>query len=140
MHLISVNSKGIGGILVSLFTFSKWNHSAIYFEDTGRVYDSTFFTGVRCTNIESYKQKYPRHDIYYIRVPDEDSAKKFAHEQLGKSYDWTALFGLVFRNSWEEPDSWFCSELAEATIKASGLTRFRDVVSKLVPKEIWAII
>jgi uncharacterized protein YycO len=139
MQLLSISSHGPAAYFIKLFTFSKWNHSAIYFEDMGIVIDSTFKTGVRTMGIESYLQRYPDYDISYIEVPDLQAAKDFAFAQVGKPYDWTAIFGLVFRNSWEEPDSWFCSELAEAIIKAGGLQRFRDYLSKLVPKEIWAV-
>lgn len=139
MQLITVSSGGVFAFFIKLFTFSKWNHSAIYFDDMGIVVDSTLKHGVRSINYESFITLYPNFDAYTIEVPDLEASKEFAFAQVGKPYDWTAIFGLVFRNSWEEEDSWYCAELAEATIKAGGLQRFRDNLSKLVPKEIWAV-
>ena len=139
MQLLSISSTGVFAYFIKLFTFSKWNHSAIYFDDMGIVVDSTLKTGVRKTTYESFITRYPNYDVSVIEVPDLEASKEFAFAQVGKPYDWTAIFGLVFRNSWEEPDSWFCSELAESIIKAGGLQRFRDNLSKLVPKEIWAV-
>ena len=50
-----------------------------------------------------------------------DKFWKFLLDQNGKPYDWRAIvsFGLGERD-WQEPDSWFCSELQVAAGLAAG--------------------
>ena len=139
MKIISVSSHGIGAWLIKIFTFSKWNHTAIYYEDTGLVYDSTISTGVRKLPIDTYLKLYPNHDIVDIEVPDVEAAKAFSEKQVGKKYDTSAIFGLALQRDWQEDDKWFCAEVAEATIATGGRQRFRNEVSRITPHQCWAV-
>lgn len=138
MKLLVVNSKGIGAIFIKLFTFSRWNHTAIWFDDD-TVVEALAYSGVRCVSYERFKKAFPNHEIIQIGVPEEFKARKFALEQVGKKYDWTAIFSLIFQRKWQEPDSWFCSELSEAIIQSGGVKRFRDVVHRITPHQSWAV-
>ena len=43
MKILVVDSRhNIGSWLIKLFTFSRWNHTATWYEDQDMVFDSTF--------------------------------------------------------------------------------------------------
>lgn len=50
----------------------------------------------------------------------EDRFHNFLHAQVGKPYDVEAIAAFVARRDWQEPDSWFCSELQAAALVACG--------------------
>ncbi len=147
MKIIAIDSKhNIGSWLIKLFTFSKWNHVAVLFEDTGdlltsTVVDVTLPSKVRKTSYAEFSIIYPKHVLLDIDIPDEKAAKLFAESQMGKSYDWTGILGIMFQNrKWEDNDKWFCSELVEAICIAGGRRRFRSDVSAILPRETYAVI
>ena len=115
MKLLVVNSKGILALLIKVFTFSKWNHTAIYFDDY-TVIDSLAPKGVRLYSYNSFKSSFPIHEIIEIDVPNIEAAKTFAFNQLYKKYDWKAIIALPLQRKWNSTYKWFCSELSEAII------------------------
>ncbi|HSW52712.1 MAG TPA: hypothetical protein VLG93_05745, partial [Sulfuricaulis sp.] len=72
-------------------------------------------------------------DWVKIDVPDEPAGYRFAARQIGKAYDWTAVIGHPFRRAWNDPQKWFCSELAEAIIRAAKRIRFRTDLFRITP-------
>lgn len=42
----------------------------------------------------------------------------FLHAQIGKPYDHTAIMAFAADRNWQDPDSWFCSELQAAALHA----------------------
>lgn len=60
----------------------------------------------------------------FVHLPtDDDMAGKFyafLRSQLGKPYDVEAIIAFVARRDWQEPDSWFCSEIQAAALVACG--------------------
>lgn len=146
MKILAVDSRNsIGGWLIKLFTFSKWNHVAVMFEDTDRldsnsVVDVTAAAGTRLMSYYNFKQVYPRHVVVDVAVPDEKAGYDFAVAQVGKKYDWSGIFGIIFQNrKWEDDDKWFCAELVEATCIAAGRRRFRSEISGVLPRESYAV-
>lgn len=55
----------------------------------------------------------------HVECTEEQAAIAYAYAkaQLGKPYDSTAILAFIFNRDWKEEDSWFCSELAIATIR-----------------------
>lgn len=47
-------------------------------------------------------------------------ADRWLRSQIGKPYDWSAIVGFLAWRDWNEPDSWYCSELAAAWCRAGG--------------------
>lgn len=147
MKMLAVSSHGPGAWLIKLFTFSKWNHIAVLFEDypddldNCSVVDVTFLSGVRIMSFARFKTKYSNIEMIEANVPNEIAGKTFAISQMNKGYDWKAIFGIIFQNrSWENTDKWFCSEFAEAIRIASGRRVFRSDISGILPREIYAVI
>lgn len=138
MKILMISSYSLPSIFIKIFTFSKWNHTAILFDD-GTVFDSVFTGGgVRKMSYDEFKKHYKNIEELELGVADiSGDGRRFAEAQVGKKYDWTAIFGIVFQNRhWEKPDRWFCSELVEATILAIGKRRFRVEVSTLLPRDV----
>lgn len=142
MKLIVVDSRhNIGSWLIKIFTFSRWNHTATLYDD-GTVFDSTFLSGVRALSYEKFTEIYPRRRqvLIDIDLPNERAAREFAEAQVGKSYDWSAILGVIFQNrKWNSPEDWFCSEYSEAQISKGGFTFFRDTAHNILPRESYAI-
>lgn len=124
------------GFLLRFLMWSRWSHSAILDDVSGMVYDSTLTQrGVRMHAVGEFLRKYPKHEIRDIPMaPDaQPVGRRWLLDQLGKPYDWTALLSWVVRRDWQEPDSWFCSELTEAFIAQFSIPRFREQASRITP-------
>lgn len=61
-------------------------------------------------------------------VRDAEAGMEWARAQAGKKYDFAGAFGLALApdRKWAEGDSWFCFELAAATLKEAGRDEFRN--------------
>lgn len=140
VKILAVSNYSLGAMIIKIFTFSKWNHVAICFNDD-YVIDSTLLSGVRLKPLSEFKKFYHNYEEIPIELPDQAAAEDFALKQLGKKYDWTALLGIVFqRRVWEESDKWFCSELVEAILSAGGKLRWRAVAGlSILPRETYAV-
>src|SRR5690554_5088721 len=104
MTLYFCRSNDIGGWLIRLFTWSKWNHVAV--EVGGQVYESMTGSGVRRTPADQYGG-WAEIETKEVPVTDSLAAYRFLHDQLGKPYDWAALLWFPFRVSWQSPHKWF---------------------------------
>lgn len=139
IEIIVASQYSPAALLIRFFTFSKWNHSAICFGN--EVFDSTFLPGVKVQSKQEFLKKYTRHEIIEIENINTSDAYNFVCNQLGKKYDWKALFGIFFqKRKWHDDQKWFCSELVEATISAGGRQRFRDTLHRITPYQNWSVI
>lgn len=139
MKVIFCRRRSLGSWLIRLFTWSAWSHLAIV-EDAETVIDSTFSGGgVRRRRLVEIVAEYSAIEEAEVPLADEQAALEFARAQIGKPYDWTAIFGFVLRRNWAEPDAWFCNELFEAAAVAGGSKRFRDRLSRITPRDSWMV-
>ena len=134
MKILFCKSDSIGGAFIRLFTFSKWNHVAI--EYNGRVIDSTTANGVSESSLYDFNQRYEKVEVVEVKDVNQFAAWNFAKSQLGKSYDWTAIVALPFRERWQRDNKWFCSELVAASLFAGG-RRFRVESGRVTPRDLW---
>lgn len=51
----------------------------------------------------------------------QDQLEAFLLAQVGKPYDWFALFGLAIGQNWSTKGKWICSKLEDAAYKAAGV-------------------
>jgi hypothetical protein len=53
-----------------------------------------------------------------FRVANAEAGVAWARSQVGRGYDWRGALGLALDpdRDWQEPDSWFCYELAAGAI------------------------
>lgn len=130
-------SNTLSGLLIRLATFSKWNHVAI--EIDGQVYDATGKFGVARWNKLKFLKLYDEISSRSVGG-DEVKARKFLESQLGKTYDFGALFALPFRERWQDTGKWFCSELAATALIKAGRSKFRIRESRVTPRDLWLVL
>lgn len=134
MTLHFCRSNNLGGWLIRLFTFSRWNHTAI--EIDGTVYDATGRHGVQAWNRHDFASHWSRIESFPVKG-DPVVVKRFLRAQLGKKYDWRAIIALPFRRNWQAEDRWFCSELSAAALNlwpAGALT------ARIKPQDLYLVI
>lgn len=133
VHLTASNT--LGGWLIRLLTFSRWNHASI--EIDGIVYEALLATGVRTITATSYRDKWKRGKTVELEIPDKEAAKSFLRAQVGKPYDWTAIIALPFRQKWQKQNRWFCSELVASALVAGGMPGMRIEAHRITPRDLW---
>jgi hypothetical protein len=80
-----------------------------------------------------------------LDIPTFDRIEKrfhgFLYEQLGKKYDWRAVFGLGMGRDWRDPEKWFCSELVAAALEECGwLPRLSAVNHHISPRDLLLVL
>lgn len=60
----------------------------------------------------------------------------WACRQLGKPYDMAAIFGLVTRRPWRQPDRWFCSELVARAFEVGGRPVLLGDAWRISPRDL----
>src|SRR5690554_2683761 len=136
MKLYFCKSNDLGGWLIRLATFSKWNHVAIGFN--GVVYEAVSGAGVR--KIPESRFRWPEMDVVEIDAPNPLAAVNFLERQLGKKYDWMALVALPFRTTWQSPHRWFCSELVAKALVVGGVRAFSVEKHRITPRDLWLVV
>ena len=77
-------------------------------------------------------------DHLYVTAPKIEQAYEWALTQVGKPYDYTAIFGLALDRNWRKTDSWFCSELVSAAFEYAGSTLLNPLIEvwRVTPRDI----
>lgn len=130
-------SDTIRGALIRFFTWSKWNHVAIQINET--VFDSTVERGVGMQSLKQFENEWKEIEPFSINIPNPQLAKKFLHEQIGKSYDITAIVGFIFKRNWSQDCCWFCSELVAKSLREGGIDIKREE-HRISPRDIIFIL
>lgn len=129
-------SNDIGGLIIRLFTFSRWNHVAI--EVGGVVYESVTAGGVRRVPARSFPRLWEKTTSVEVSVENPAEMLAFLNAQVGRPYDWSAIFALPFRKSWQARDKWFCSELVAEALIAGGSNAIPRLKSyRVTPRDLW---
>ncbi len=118
--------------LIRIFTWSRWSHVGIVVND--KVIEATALHGVVMTPIADFIKRYNDHSYATMLTENDADAEFRALLEVGKKYDFSAIFGILFRSGWNQDDAWFCSELAA---HAAGTYR-KDRVSRITPEMIWS--
>ena len=111
--------------LIRFFSRGKFNHASVELDDR-TVIEATLTSGVRrVKSLADKRSKGTLIDVYDVPLTIEQKkiVEDFLLDQVGKPYDFWAIFGFVFYQSHEGRKSygkWFCSELVFAAFaKAS---------------------
>ena len=119
-------------------TWSRWSHVGILLGD--QVIHADALRGVVIDPLSSFLVSASRHEIVDFAVQDPDTAIKSALNELGKPYDYTAIFGFLVHRDWQEDDSWFCSEFVAYVLNKSGTLFFRpERRGRITPEHLWMI-
>lgn len=132
-------SENLGGRILRLFLMSKWNHVAIQVGDS--VYESVSGPGVIRRPFSAFAKSWDRVSSVEVDISEVTRMLHFLNEQLGKPYDWKAIFAFPFRGSWEDRNAWFCSELVyEAVKEGEGSLPDRMPANRITPRDLWVAI
>lgn len=138
MRLLFCNSDKIGSWIIRKLTFSKWSHVAVCINDTEVI--EAVWPKVRQTTIHHVIDTHKEYKFAFIHVPHEEKAITFLKNQLGKRYDWRALFGILTPNrDWSREDEWDCAELAASSInRGSAYDLFKDA-ARVTPQMLYLL-
>ena len=134
MRVIFAKDRRPISLLIRLVTWSRWHHCAAITPDNKFVIEAKGGVGVVRTPLAEFKSRYKHTAIAVIDCHDQ-VAFDFLNKQVSKDYDLKAIFGILFRTSWDHGDKWFCSELVA---KASGKFR-NERMSRVTPEHLWMI-
>lgn len=131
-----------------LFTKREWNPVSLFIRWC--VPRSRFYFGLssHCIIVDG-EYAIEAHMLYGVRrVKYEDSIKgltiikdirynvdnaidglSWARTQVGRKYDWRGALGLAIEldRDWQNPDMWFCYELAATTLAKAGRDDFNSI-------------
>lgn len=134
VKLLFSKSRLPGSYLIRALTWSKYSHVEILLSDS-HVIGANYPKGVERQTLEGRIKKTSKYEIYEVDA-DENMVSEFLKTQLGKPYDITAIFGILSRRDWQEPDSWFCSELVCAAFKYAKVDLVRKPVNRITPQDL----
>jgi hypothetical protein len=118
-------------VLIKLFTWSKWSHCGVV--DGDYVIEARALKGVVRTPLKEFIARYNRIEIATLpTLRDHEQIMKLSELEMGKPYDFSAVFGIAFRTGWADPSKWFCSELVA---HLSGLFR-KEYEGRIVPDDL----
>lgn len=134
-----INNSSIFSSIVKLFTFSRWSHVVISFDENTYI-DSIFIDGVRLYNKKFFLDNYKKYQEISVLLSEYETAREFALNQVSKKYDWKAIIGYIFyRRKWQDESKWFCSELAATILERGGRKIFRADLSRITPYQLWSL-
>jgi uncharacterized protein YycO len=139
MKVIFSRNNSLASWLIRLFTWSRWHHCGVVV-DRGKqgayvIEASGSKGGVVRTPLQEFLDSYSVTEIAYLPCADEKAALDFMEAQVGKGYDWTAIFSFVFKFVKHKEDKWFCSEVI-----ARASQKFRkDKSCRVVPELLWML-
>jgi uncharacterized protein YycO len=124
--------------LIRLLTWSRWSHVSIV--DGDDVIEAHALHGVIRRPYYEAIETAKRCEFVRLRCDNPQAVIEAARSQVGKGYDWTALFGILLRRNWQDTDSWFCSELVAWAFTKAGCGLFRtDRLARVTPEHLWML-
>jgi uncharacterized protein YycO len=136
MPLLRFSSgAGFYAALVRFSTWSPFSHVGFKLED-GLVLDATPNCGVSIRDaVDDDTTQY-----YRILAPKRhmDEAVRIALLQVGRPYDWSAIYGGLFRRDWCDDGMFFCSELIEFAFSRAHFPLIRDSkhFNRITPRDL----
>jgi uncharacterized protein YycO len=124
--------------LIRLLTWSRWSHVSVIDGDT--IIEAHALHGVIRTPLAEAIAKASECELVRLPAGDPAAVIAAASSQIGKPYDWTALWAFILRRDWQEDDSWFCSELVAWCFTKAGCGLFRpDRLARVTPEHLWML-
>lgn len=120
LRFVTGNDPVSAGIRAAEYGF--WASHAEALMPDGTLLGAHYDGGVQARKHDYDKSQFSQE--LYVQIPAApdmtDKFHAFLRAQLGKPYDMEAIVAFVMRRDWQEPDSWFCSELQAAALVACG--------------------
>jgi hypothetical protein len=120
LRFVTANDPVSAGIRAAEYGFWASHTEAVMPDGTllGAHYDG----GVQARPADYDKGQFSREMIVSIPAPPAmtDAFHSFLRAQVGKPYDVQAIIAFIAERDWQQPDSWFCSELQAAALVHCG--------------------
>jgi uncharacterized protein YycO len=135
MRLIFARSHHPISLAIRAWTRSRFSHVAAIMPCGTMVVEAIGGDGVVLTPMSEFKSRYTYTEEAVLHCENEGAAYSFMLSQLGKPYDWLAIWAYVIPRRWDDPHKWICSELIAV---ASG--RFKPShTASVTPRLIWMV-
>lgn len=138
IQLLFTTTRWPASWLIRAGTWSTWSHVALV--DGDQVIESVMGHGVRRVPLYSAIRRSSRHALVSLPARNPALIIAAAAEQIGKPYDYTAIFGLGLHRDWQEDDAWFCSELVAWAFQLAGEPLFRaECLRRVTPQHLYML-
>lgn len=113
IRLRFVRQKDIPSFLIGMFQDGFWATHVETVMPDGTYLGARFRGGVLARPAGYDKKTMAREEFVDVEMtlPEENAYYDFLRDQLDKSYDLSAIFGMIVHRNWRDPSRWFCSEL-----------------------------
>jgi uncharacterized protein YycO len=137
IQLRFTRNKGIVSRIIRAATWSQYSHVEF-------MLDNGYLGALGKGGVLLRSFDYAPEDEFVYRGIDctptqQLKVEAFAAKQIGKPYDWGAVFGVALHRDWHQADHWFCSELIMASLEAGGLYFLRDKVNRVTPEMLFEL-
>lgn len=134
-------SYTIGSAVIRAATWSGWSHNALVMPDGISTIEAAWPRGVQYGSLGALERRSSKVRVIRIDgVPNPAAVYRFAEQQVGRPYDTWGVLGLGLRREWDDPESWWCSELIEAALAAGGRQRFATHAHRVTPQHSWMVL
>lgn len=139
IYLRFTRTNTLVGALIRWWTNCPINHVEYYIPEGNRVI-SADSDGVK---LKGAGLKYnPDHHYYMTGVTDPDVVKeieKILFAEVGKPYDWKAIFSFITNHDRHSKKAWMCSELIAYAFEEVGCDWFSDNAKyqKITPRDLY---
>lgn len=140
------SNASLGSRLIEWYDHGKYSHVDTVMSDGMLLGARDDVVGAAPAGVQIRPADYVRgYALLRVTLPCPDAIANayydFVHEQLGKSYDETAIKAFVTGRNWAEDDSWFCSELCAAGLEKSGYLHMLSApVNKIAPDDLLLVL
>ena len=138
VQLLFSRTNSIESYAVRMMSWSRWSHVALVHGDA--IVEAVPGVGVRRTSfVEAIRDV---SDARIVSLPgiDEERIFELMCSQIGKPYDWGAVFGIALHRDWQNDEKWFCSELIAWAFAKAGDPLFREeVIHRITPEHLWMV-
>ncbi len=132
-----------GSLAIRAFTWSVWSHVDLVDERGAAplLIGAVAPEGVVVQPLAERLAHASRAALVEFQVHDRNAVLDAAASQLGTPFDWLGCAGIALRGrDWQEPDSWFCSELIAWAFGVAGEPLFREeMVGRVTPQHLWML-
>ena len=129
--------------VMAWLTHATYTHVALVSPDGSEVIEASGVgkpQGVRAMSMEVWASKHPGFVLRKIPHGKPAEAYAAASAQIGARYDWSYLWGWLFRRNWQNPDKWVCHELIAWAADATGYPFINmDGAEWLTPQHLYLV-
>ena len=126
VQLVFSRNKGLISRLVCFFTRSEFSHVDLYDPKSNTVIGSIAPAGVREIPLQEMLTSCSKAVVKTMSNIDDKKILAYARSKIGAKYDWTAMLGFIFRQLFDNPSRYFCSELVVLAFTRAGYPIVND--------------